>query len=45
MFVASVLCWGAADAAKPKKKQPSVEEMERRLETLDAELELSLIHI
>jgi len=39
MFVASVLCWGAADAAKPKKKQPSVEEMERRLETLDAELE------
>ena len=39
MIVASVLCWGAADAAKPKKKQPSVEEMERRLETLDAELE------
>lgn len=39
VFVASVLCWGAADAAKPKKKQPSVKEMERRLETLDAEQE------
>ncbi len=39
VFVASVLCWGAADAAKPKKKQPSIEELERRLETLDAEQE------
>ncbi len=39
VFLASVLCWGAADAAKPKKKQPSIEELERRLETLDAEQE------
>lgn len=35
---AIALCWGAAEAAKPKKR-PTVEDMERRLAMLDAEQE------
>lgn len=37
-IAAIVLCWGAAEAAKPKKR-PIVEDMERRLAMLDAEQE------
>lgn len=37
-IAAIVLCWGAAEAAKPKKR-PTVEDMERRLAMLDAEQE------
>lgn len=36
-LAAIVLCWGTVEAAKPKKQQPTVKEMERRLELLDAE--------
>lgn len=37
-IAAIALCWGAAEAAKPKKR-PTVEDMERRLAMLDAEQE------
>lgn len=37
-LAALVLCWGSVEAAKPKK-QPTVEEMERRLAMLDAKQE------
>ena len=37
-IAAIALCWGAAEAAKPKKR-PTVEDMEHRLAMLDAERE------